>query len=178
MRIPMIASAPGLLPAGATVDAVAANIDVAPTLLEAAGLTPPAGLDGRSLLALARGARGVDRDWRDEVLYEYFWERNFPQTPTMHALRGERFKYIRYHGLWDSDELFDLAADPAEMHNLIHDPAHAKTVEEMNARLFRVLEETGGLAIPLRPDRGGQLNLRRADGPRAADFPAELYIAR
>jgi hypothetical protein len=48
-------------------------------------------------------------------------------------------------------------------------------VEEMNARLFEVLSETGGLAIPLQPDRGPQLNLRRGDGPRAADFPAALY---
>jgi N-acetylglucosamine-6-sulfatase len=174
MRIPMVARAPGLLPAGARVDAVAANIDIAPTMLEAAGLAPPAGLDGRSLLGVARGeAQG----WRDEVLYEYFWERNFPQTPTIHALRGERYKYIRYHGLWDSDELFDLEADPHEMKNLIRDPAHAKTVEAMNARLFEVLEESGGLAIPLRPDRGPQLGLRRADGPHAADFPAAAYVA-
>jgi N-acetylglucosamine-6-sulfatase len=170
----MIARGPGLLPAGASVSAVAANIDIAPTMLQAAGLQAPAGLDGRSLIAVANGdARG----WRDEVLYEYFWERNFPQTPTIHALRGERYKYIRYHGLWDSDELFDLEADPHEMKNLIRDPAHAKTIEAMNARLFEVLEETAGLAIPLRPDRGPQLGLRRSDGPRAADFPAAMYVA-
>jgi hypothetical protein len=46
----------------------------------------------------------------------------------------------------------------------------------MNARLFRVLADSGGLSIPLQPDRGGQLNLRRADGSHAADFPAELYV--
>jgi N-acetylglucosamine-6-sulfatase len=173
MRVPMIARAPGLLPAGATVGAVAANLDIAPTMLEAAGLRPPAGLDGRSLLGVANGDTG---GWRDEVLYEYFWERNFPQTPTMHALRGERYKYIRYHGLWDRDELFDLEADPHEMKNLIDDPAQAETIEAMNARLFQVLEATGGLAVPLRPDRGPQLGLRRADGPRAADFPARSYV--
>jgi N-acetylglucosamine-6-sulfatase len=156
------------------VSAVVANIDIAPTMLEAAGLEPPAGLDGRSLLGMANGDV---RGWRSEVLYEYFWERNFPQTPTMHALRGERYKYIRYHGLWDSDELFDLEADPYEMRSLIRDPAHAQTVTAMNARLFQVLEEAGGLAITLRPDSGPQLDLRRADGPRAADFPAASYVA-
>ena len=172
MRVPMLARAPGLLPAGRTVSAVVANIDVAPTLLEAAGLKPPSDLDGRSFLQIATGnAAG----WRNEVLYEYFWERNFPQTPTIHALRGERYKYIRYHGIWDSDELYDLEADPSEMRNLIRDPAHAKTVEEMNERLFRLLEESEGLTIPLGPDRGAQLNLRRRDGSRAADFPAALY---
>ena len=173
MRVPMVARAPGLLPAGATVTAVAANIDVAPTLLEAAGLEPPPGLDGRSLLAVARGDR---TGWRSEVLYEYFWERNFPHTPTLHALRGERYKYIRYHGLWDSDELYDLEADPFEMRNLIRDPAHRATVDEMNARLFRVLADSGGLSIPLQPDRGGQLNLRREDASRAADFPPAFYV--
>jgi N-acetylglucosamine-6-sulfatase len=93
----------------------------------------------------------------------------------MHALRGERYKYIHYHGIWDTDELFDLEADPREMRNLIRDPDHQKTVEEMNARLFRMLGETGGLAIPLQPDRGPQLRLRRDDGSRAADFPAAFY---
>lgn len=173
MRVPMIAAAPGLLPAGETVTAVAANIDVAPTLLQAAGLTPPPGLDGRSLLPVVRGDT---TGWRDEVLYEYFWERNFPHTPTIHALRGERFKYIRYHGLWDSDELYDLQADPLEMRNLIRDQAHQATVREMNARLFRVLEETGGMSIPLQPDRGGQQHLRRDDGSHAFDFPEAFYV--
>jgi N-acetylglucosamine-6-sulfatase len=172
IRVPMVMSAPGLLPAGAVVSAVAANIDVAPTLLEAAGLEPPPGLDGRSLL---RPARGDVEGWRTEVLYEYFWERNFPHTPTMHALRGERYKYIRYHGIWDSDELFDLQQDPLETRNLIRDPAHQAMAEQLNARLFAVLAETGGMAIPLQPDRGRQLNLRRRDGSRAADFPPAIY---
>jgi len=173
MRVPMLAMAPGLLPAGATVTAVAANIDVAPTLLEAAGLRPPNGIDGRSLLPVVKGDTS---SWRNEVLYEYFWERNFPHTPTMHALRGERYKYIRYHGLWDSDELYDLQADPLEMRNLIRDPGHGTIVREMNARLFRVLDETGGMAIPLQPDRGGQQHLRREDGSRAFDFSEAFYV--
>ena len=45
-----------------------------------------AGLDGRSWLPLAQGK---PTQWRDDLLYEYYWERNFPQTPTMHALRGD-----------------------------------------------------------------------------------------
>ena len=54
----------------------------------------------------------------EAFLYEYYWERNFPQTPTTFALRDDRYKFIRYHGLWDVDELFDLTADPDEMNNL------------------------------------------------------------
>jgi N-acetylglucosamine-6-sulfatase len=168
MRVPLIMAGGGL-PAGRAADAVVANIDIGPTILEAAGLTAPAtSMDGRSFLALARGE---SRPWRDTFLYEYFWERNFPHTPTLHALRGAQYKYIRYHGLWDTDELYDLKADPDEMHNLIRDPAHREVATRMNAELFKVLGATDGLAIRLWPDRGNQQNLRRRSGPRAADFP-------
>lgn len=171
MRVPMLARCPELFGRGKTVEAMVANLDIMPTVLDAAGLTPPPGLDGASLLPLARGdASG----WRKELLYEYYWERNFPQTPTIHALRTDRYKYIRVHGLWDIDELYDLQSDPLESNNLIFSKEHAPVVRSMNQRLFEILEQTGGMQIPLYPDRGGQSNLRRKTGPKAADFPPEL----
>jgi N-acetylglucosamine-6-sulfatase len=111
------------------------------------------------------------------LLYEYYWERNFPQTPTQHALRTDRYKYIRYHGLWDSDELYDLSQDPQEIRNLARRPEHAATLRTLNARLFEMLTQTDGLYIPLYPDRGGMNNLRRRGGSHAADFPADYYSA-
>jgi len=170
MRVPLLMAGGGL-PAGASVDHVVANIDIAPTILEAAGLAPPP-MDGRSVLPLARGER---IPWRDTLLYEYYWERNFPQTPTMHALRGARNKYIRYYGLWDTDELYDLQADPLETRNLIRDAERRETVSRLNAQLFETLGATGGMYIPLSPDRGGSHNLRRRGGSRAADFPPEVF---
>jgi N-acetylglucosamine-6-sulfatase len=170
MRVPMLMRAPGVA-GGTVVDNVVANIDVAPTMLEAAALRAPDGLDGRSMLPLLRDP---DAPWRSELLYEYFWERNFPQTPTVHAVRGDRYKYIRYHGLWDVDELFDLKDDPLETRNLIAIPEHREIVAEMNRRLFEILEETGGLSIPLAPDRGRQQNLRRPDIAAPAPFPPPL----
>jgi N-acetylglucosamine-6-sulfatase len=171
MRVPLLMAGGGL-PAGAEVEEVVANIDLAPTMLEAAGLAAPAAMDGRSALRLARGE---SIPWRDTLLYEYYWERNFPQTPAMHALRGARYKYIRYYGLWDTDELYDLQADPLERRNLIRDPAHQKMVAQLNAALFRTLEATGGLYIPLAPDRGGTNNLRRPGGSPAAEFPPHMF---
>ena len=170
MRVPLLMAGGGL-PAGASVDHVVANIDIAPTILEAAGLAPPP-MDGRSVLPLARGER---IPWRDTLLYEYYWERNFPQTPTMHALRGARNKYIRYYGLWDTDELYDLQADPLETRNFIRDAERRETVSRLNAQLFETLGATGGMYIPLSPDRGGSHNLRRRGGSRAADFPPEVF---
>ncbi|MCS7026605.1 MAG: DUF4976 domain-containing protein [Bryobacteraceae bacterium] len=100
--------------------------------------------------------------------------RNFPQTPTIPALCGERYQFIGYHGIWDSDELYDLQQDPLETNNLIDSEAHQKIVSRMRARLFEILEQRGGQQIPLWPDRGNPQNLRSPKGSPVADFPPEL----
>ena len=58
----------------------------------------------------------------EPFLYEYYWECNFPHTPTQFALRGDRYKYIFYHGVWDVNEFYDLQEDPSERFNLINVP--------------------------------------------------------
>ncbi len=162
MRVPLLAYAPGLIPTGSVVTRMVQNVDLAPTFLEAAGLEPPAHMDGRSLLSLLRGR---DIPWRDAVFYEYYWEPNYPQTPAVHGVRTDRYKYIRYYGLWDIDELYDLREDPQEMHNLIKDPARQDLVKSLNSRLFDWLEHTGGMQIPLRRDRGVREDRRKGDSP-------------
>jgi N-acetylglucosamine-6-sulfatase len=117
-------------------------------------------------------AQGKEIPWRDSLLYEYYWERNFPQTPAMHALRTDKYKYIHYYGIWDTDELYSLEDDPKETKNLVRSPAHKQVLNKLNDQLFATLKSTDGMYIPLQPDRGGINNLRRADGSTAADFPA------
>lgn len=177
MRIPMLARCPALFGGGRTIDPVVANLDIAPTMLEVAGLEPPAWMEGRSLLPLLQGR---DAPWREALLYEYYWERNFPQTPTVHALREDRYKYVRYHGIWDIDELYDLQEDPLESRNLIFSPGHQAIVERMNKALFDRLERTGGLSMPLPRDAGERNILRDAEGPGLAPFPEQLlkWLAR
>jgi N-acetylglucosamine-6-sulfatase len=171
MRVPMLMQCPDLFKGGSKVSQLVANIDIAPTILEAAGLKAPADLDGQSFLPVAQGTPAT---WRQTLLYEYYWERNFPQTPTVHALRGNRYKYIHYHGIWDIDELYDLETDPLESRNLIHSPEHQQAAKDLNRQLFEVLQKTNGLYIPLYPDKGNQQNLRRRGGAKPAEFPQEL----
>jgi hypothetical protein len=69
------------------------------------------------------------------------------------------------------DELFDLHADPAEMSNLAYAPEHAERARQMSARMFAILAETNGTAIPLYPDRGPVIGLRAPGAEPAAPFP-------
>jgi N-acetylglucosamine-6-sulfatase len=171
MRVPLLMQCPELFRGGTVVKEVVANIDIAPTILEAAGLKAPDDMDGQSFLPLAEGKQ---TPWRDHLLYEYYWEWAFPQTPTIFALRGDRYKYIHYYGLWDINELYDIQADPKEARNLISSPEHQEVVKQLRRQMFELLERTQGLSIPVKPAQWGQQNLRREDGPAAAEFPPEL----
>ncbi len=148
IRVPMLAWSPGTIKAGSTTDALVRNIDVASTVLELADADTDIDMDGESFLPLLRGHKPKTQD--REFLYEYYWEHAFPHTPTTLALRGDRFKYIYYHGIWDQNELYDLKADPEERHNLINIPAFQDVVKDMNSRLFDRLKADGALQIPLR----------------------------
>jgi len=170
--VPLLARCPELFAGGKVVNEMVAGLDIMPTVLAAVGVTMPQGLDGRSMLPLLQGK--PDPKWRTELLYEYYWERNFPQTPTIHALRTGRYKYIHYYGIWDIDELYDLQEDPLETTNLISNPERQATIEELNKRLFDALEQTNGMKIPLYRDFGRQSNKRNPTKGRAADFPDEL----
>lgn len=174
-RVPMLMQCPAIFDGGSVVNEVVANIDIAPTVMNAMGLEKPPHMDGKSFLPLARGET---IPWRDYFLYVYYWEQNFPQTPTHFSLRGNRFKYTTYYGLWDTDELFDIQADPMEQTNLIYEEAHADTKVTMQNRLYEMMEELGGMEIPLNPPRGRQQNkrLRNRGGVDGANFPDALIV--
>jgi N-acetylglucosamine-6-sulfatase len=173
IRVPLILHCPDLIPAGRTLTEMAANLDIAPTVLEAAGLAPQVHHHGRSLLPLARGEPVAN--WRTELIYEYFWERWAPSTPTLHALVTPRWKFVRAYGLWDVHELYDTQNDPHELTNLFTHPEHRARALAMDKRLFELLAETGGESIPLQ--RGWNGTAREARSPAAsgwAPFPQSL----
>ena len=162
IRIPMIAHAPGLIPEGSRLTEMIQNIDVAPTLLDHAGIAlteHEARFDGHSFLPLLKGQSIAD--WRKHILYEYHWEWNFPAQPTTLAIRGERYKYIYYHGVWDRNGFYDLQTDPHERHNLIDLPAYQDQIETMRETLFSELDTSGDLTMPLRPPKGVQFYDRK-----------------
>ncbi|MDC0264742.1 sulfatase [Verrucomicrobia bacterium] len=160
IRIPMLAMAPGLIKPGSKIDAMMLNMDLAPSLLEAANINirKSMNLDGQSALPWLRGET---IPWRDHILYEYHWEWNFPATPTTLAIRGDRYKYIYYHGVWDRNGFYDLETDPNERVNLINIPAYQEQILSMRSQLFQELDASGGLVLPVRPPKGVQFYDRK-----------------
>ena len=130
-------------------------------------------MDGRSLSRFL-DQPGSQNSLRDDLLYEYYWEPAFPQTPTMFALRGKRFKLIQYHGIWDTDELYDVAHDPQETRNLIDLVEHQELIASLRKKLHARLEHTGGLSIPLGFKRNHGSNQRHSGGSQRAEFPANM----
>ena len=139
------------LPKGTKLSEVVQNVDIAPTVMDFAGLGTKDHMNGNSFKPLLYNKEIA---WRDTVYYEYFWERPFPQTPTVHAVRTSKYKFIRYHGIWDTNELYDIENDPNEMRNLIRDPQYAQVAKDLRDALFTWLENTGGESMPLKPDHG------------------------
>lgn len=178
VRVPMVVYAPGLgVAKGATNPALVRNLDLAPTFLDAAHVAKPKQMEGVSILPLAEGKIAV-ADWKPgDFVYEYYWEWTFPHTPTTFAIERDRVKYIQYHGVWDTEEIYDLARDPDERHNLIDDPAYADRKIALRHALFDQLTNAGGKhVVPYTERTSRGIVLRRQGGPHAADFPANWYV--
>ena len=138
IRIPLIVRYPRRVPAGATPGELVLSIDLAPTLLTLAGLTPAATIQGRSLLPVVERTGG---DPRSSFLIEYYSDTVFPRIRNMGytAVRTNRYKLIEYRELTGMDELYDLEADPFEEHNLFGRAEAAPTLARMRSELQRLV---------------------------------------
>lgn len=153
LHIPLLARGPGIK-AGHVPAQLVANIDFAPTFLALAGLPIPDSMQGRSLLPLLRG--DAPADWRTSVYYRYYHDPGHHNTVAHLGVRTATHKLVHY---WKQDayELFDLARDPTEQHNLLFDPAEALKPEvaavfaELKAEIARqqtLFKDDGQYADP------------------------------
>lgn len=135
IRVPLIVRDPRLPPSqrGRRCTEMALSIDLAPTVLGLAGLPAPAAMQGRDLGPLVRGE---PVRWREDWYYEHTYA-DPPQhpIPRSEGVRSTRWKYTRYTDVTPVyEQLFDLAEDPREMHNLAGDPAHAAMLTTLRTR--------------------------------------------
>jgi N-acetylglucosamine-6-sulfatase len=157
LRIPLLVRYPAL-GRGKVIPKQALTVDIAPSLLELCGAKPLENAQGKSWVKLA--SKG-DPAWRTSWFYEYNYEKQFPYTPNVRALRTDQWKYIRYpHGDGSPDkhdaELYDLKADPDELVNLSKQPKHSSQVAALRKELDGLLSAAGlaGAADKMPIDEG------------------------
>ena len=145
-RIPLIVRYPRAARAGATPAQMVQTIDLAPTLLELAGVADTVQRHGRSLVPLLNGSPFPS--WRSSLLLEYYSDRVFPRIVNMgyQAVRTEQYKYIHYLELDGMDELYDLVADPFEQNNIIDSPGGRELLPAAQYELARLQRATGYVA--------------------------------
>ena len=139
LRVPLLVRYPSLAKPGTVIRQMALTLDIAPSIVDicrAGAMESAAGQSWRRLLT------GEQVAWRTDFLYEYNYEKQFPYTPNVRAIRTDGWKYIRYpHGDGGpdrhQDELYDLHSDGLEMRNLAADPKYAQRVKELQNLLTR-----------------------------------------
>lgn len=139
-RVPLMIRWPGKFKGGTKVESMVELVDLAPTLLEAAGIEVPSAMQGRSLMPLLTGQT---KEHRDSVYMEYLdANATFEIPPMMTGVRTEKYK-LSFYDKPRTGELYDLTKDPGEVNNLWDDP-HSKDVREemLHTLTARMLETT------------------------------------
>ena len=138
LRMPLLVRWPGHIRPGTKSDAMVMNIDFAPTLLEAAGVSAPKDMQGRSFVAALEGRKL--RNWRTSMYYRYYHYPGDHQVQPHYGVRTERHKLIYFNKL-DEWELYDLEKDPRELKNVYAERDYASTVKKLKAELTRLRKE-------------------------------------
>jgi arylsulfatase A-like enzyme len=142
IRVPFMMRYPKRIPAGTVRDELILDTDIAPTLLDLAGVPIPASMQGKSVLPLAKAA---DPSFRKEWYYEYYEWPNPEGVRPHRGVRTERYKFIHYVLEPQEFEMYDLVSDPGETQNLYGQPQHHALQQELAASLERLRD-----AIPER----------------------------
>ena len=140
IRIPYMFRYPKLINnPGRRLSQMVLNIDLAPTVLELAGLNVPGNMQGMSIAPLLASK---DIPWRKSWLYEYFAD--FPYTvPQMYALRTKNYKYIEYQSECYPPELYNISSDPKEKKDLYNTDLAGSILPQLQRDLIRLKKETG-----------------------------------
>ena len=134
LNTPLVMRLPQGLNRRGEVQEMVQNIDYAPTFLELAGAKIPADIQGESLVPVLRGEKEVAR-WRDAIYYHFYEYPAEHSVKRHYGIRTQRYKLIHFYHDIDEWELFDLQADPQEMHNVYGDPSYAKVQKQLHRQL-------------------------------------------
>jgi arylsulfatase A-like enzyme len=139
-RTPLLVRYPREIEPGQRLDQLVQNLDLAPTFLDYAGVEILSEVQGESFRDLLNG---TDPSFRDHAYYTYYEHPSEHNVMRHYGLRTDRYKLIHFYYDLDYWELYDLAADPSEMHNVYNDPAYREIKADLHDRLERVRRHYG-----------------------------------
>jgi arylsulfatase A-like enzyme len=136
-RTPMVMRYPGRIKPGTKSNDFVLNIDIAPTVLDAAGILIPKDMQGRSMLPLFANKKGPVRD----VIYYHYYENGEHSVSPHFGIRTKRYKLIRFYTRVNNWELYDLQADAHEMHNLYGQKGYANITKALKIKLDQQIDK-------------------------------------
>ncbi|MCL4191880.1 MAG: DUF4976 domain-containing protein, partial [Thermoguttaceae bacterium] len=140
LRTPLLVRWPGVLKPGPVNSDIVSVIDFAPTMLEAAGASVPAEMQGRSFVPILRGQ--TPADWRKSFYYHYYEHPAVHSVARHYGVVTDRYKLVRFYepefNYW---ELFDLKEDPLELKSVYGQAEYAEVQQELETELARLRQE-------------------------------------
>ncbi|MEG3604277.1 MAG: sulfatase [Verrucomicrobiota bacterium] len=127
IRMPFVIRYPRLIKAGSVSDDLCVNVDLAPTILELAGINPPDAMQGKSMVPILRGKK--PKKWRESQFYTYWG------APNHYGIRTSRFTYLKVFGDGVGTELYDRKIDPHQKTNFAQDPSYASELRLLEKQL-------------------------------------------
>ena len=137
LSTPLIVRWPGVTKPGTVNHDMVSNVDFAQTFLDVAGVDQPDDMHGESLIPILQG--NTPDDWRKSFYYHYYEFPGWHSVRRHYGVRTDTHKLIYFYNL-NEWELYDLKADPNEMHSVYDDPAYADIQAELHADLKRLRE--------------------------------------
>ena len=147
VRMPFLIRYPRVIKPGSVNTDLCINVDIAPTLLEFAGVKPPAAMQGNSMVSLLKG--NSPADWRKTQFYTYWG------APEHYGVRSDRYTYLKINGY--EPELFDRLKDPHQLHNVYGNSDYQPAIKWLESELKQQLKNVQIDA----PDIPGNKQLRK-----------------
>ncbi len=136
-RTPMLMRYPGVVKPGAVDNNFVMNLDIAPTVLSAAGIAVPKDMQGESFLPLLTNKKTKGRN----AIYYHYYENGEHSVSPHFGTRTKRYKLIRFYEKVNSWELYDLQKDPSEMNNLIDEKKYQKEILKLKSELLQLIKK-------------------------------------
>jgi arylsulfatase A-like enzyme len=143
LSMPLVLRYPSQVPAGSVSKELVLNLDLAPTLLAAAGIAIPADMQGSSLWSLVGNEKrsGEGSGWRKGIYYHYYeYPYGAHKVKRHYGIRTDRYKLIHFYNDIDAWELYDLKSDPREVTNLYSQPAFKELADSLKKELNNLRE--------------------------------------